>query len=155
MIVTGKPLPGDNLHIHDLSSLEGVKTVSLLLEETLPEWDFLKGVEVKLAVAHGLGNAAALLDSINSGEEVFHFVEIMTCPGGCIGGGGQPRMTDDSVRKARIEAIFREDEGKPVRKSHENPGVAALYREFLGEPLGEKSHYLLHTHYKQKTKVKL
>ena len=134
-IVTGKPLPGDNLHIHSLSSLEGVKTVSLLLDETLPEWDFLKGVEVKLAVAHGLGNAAALLDSIKRGEELFHFVEIMTCPGGCIGGGGQPRMTDDSVRKARIEAIFREDEGKTVRKSHENPGVAALYREFLGKGL--------------------
>ncbi len=152
-LVTGKVLPGENLHLRELAGLEGVKTLSLVLEETLPEWNFLKGVELHLAVAHGLSNASALIEKIKKGEESFHFVEIMTCPGGCIGGGGQPRMTDDSVREARMDAIFREDEGKPIRKSHENPGVAELYREFLGEPLGEKSHHLLHTVYHRKQKV--
>jgi len=77
----------------------------------------------------------------------------MTCPGGCIGGGGQPRMTDDDVRKARIAAIYREDEGRPLRKSHENPAVQQLYTEFLGRPLCEKSHELLHTKYVTRTRV--
>ena len=71
----------------------------------------------------------------------------MTCPGGCIGGGGQPRFTTNEIREARIAAIYREDEGKKLRKSHENPDVAQLYEEFLGKPLGEKSHHLLHTKY--------
>ena len=71
----------------------------------------------------------------------------MTCPGGCIGGGGQPRFTDDSVRLKRISAIYAEDESKKLRKSHDNPAVAELYKEFLGKPLGHKSHELLHTHY--------
>jgi len=153
-IVTGKTLPADNLHIHPLTTLEGIKSVSLTLEDTLPEWDFLQGVEVRLAVAHGLGNASKLLDALRAGTESFHFVEIMTCPGGCIGGGGQPRLTTDEIRKARIEAIFREDEGKPIRKSHENPAISALYRDFLGEPLGEKSHHLLHTGYTPREKVR-
>jgi len=152
-IVTGKPLPGENLHLRPLSTLEGIKTLSLTLEETLPAWDFLKGVEVKLAVAHGLANAGRLLEAVKEGKETFHFVEVMTCPGGCIGGGGQPRFTDDNVRKARMEAVFREDDGKPIRKSHENPGITALYKDFLGEPLGEKSHRLLHTKYKQRDKI--
>ena len=71
----------------------------------------------------------------------------MTCPGGCIGGGGQPRFTDNQIREARIAAIYREDEGKDLRKSHENPALAKLYEEFLGKPLGERSHHLLHTSY--------
>jgi iron only hydrogenase large subunit-like protein len=77
----------------------------------------------------------------------------MTCPGGCIGGGGQPRFTDNAVRAARIAAIYREDEGKRVRKSHLNPEVQRLYDEFLGRPLGEKSHRLLHTHYAPRPRV--
>ncbi len=77
----------------------------------------------------------------------------MTCPGGCIGGGGQPRFTDDAVRLARIEAIYREDEGKKLRKSHENPAIQKLYEEFLGQPLGEQSHHLLHTQYHQRSPV--
>ncbi|MBF9014321.1 MULTISPECIES: NADH-dependent [FeFe] hydrogenase, group A6 [unclassified Oceanispirochaeta] len=154
-IVTGRPLPSEDLHIKPLSTLEGIKTLSLVLKDTVKEWNFLEDVEVRLAVAHGLANASSLLEAIKAGEETFHFVEIMTCPGGCIGGGGQPRLTNDSVRQARIDAIFREDEGKPIRKSHENPAVASLYRDFLGEPLGEKSHHLLHTGYKQKKKVNM
>ncbi|HPS37681.1 MAG TPA: iron hydrogenase small subunit, partial [Candidatus Omnitrophota bacterium] len=83
----------------------------------------------------------------------YHFIEIMTCPGGCIGGGGQPRYTDDSVRMARINAIYKEDAGKKMRKSHNNPQIKALYDEYLKKPLGEKSHHLLHTKYKERSKV--
>ena len=102
---------------------------------------------LNVAVAHGLGNAERLMQRILAGEKTYHFIEVMTCPGGCIGGGGQPRFTTNAVREARIAAIYREDEGKQLRKSHENPEIAALYREFLGKPLGERSHRLLHTKY--------
>ena len=116
--------------------LEGVKEASITIEETVPEWAFLKGATLNVAVAHGLSNAQKVIDRIRSGEGQYHFVEVMTCPGGCIGGGGQPRLTSDSVREARIRAIYAEDEGRELRKSHENPYVQALYEEFLGEPLG-------------------
>lgn len=153
-IVTGTPLPMENLHVAPLTTLEGVKIAEVTLTGCKPEWDFLEGVTARLAVAHGLANAGALLKKVKNGEETLHFVEIMTCPGGCIGGGGQPRFTTDEVRKARIGAIFAEDEGKVLRKSHENPAVEQLYAEFLGEPLGHKSHELLHTHYYQREKIK-
>jgi len=78
----------------------------------------------------------------------------MTCPGGCIGGGGQPRFTTNEIRKARIAAIYQEDEGKPFRQSHDNPAIVQVYEEFLGKPLGEKSHHLLHTTYEEKPRVK-
>jgi NADP-reducing hydrogenase subunit HndD len=153
-LVTGTVLPGDRLHLQPLTTLEGVKSLGITVEHALPQWSFLEGVELKVAVAHGLGNANRLLEAIRDGRESFHFVEVMTCPGGCIGGGGQPRMTDDSVRRARIQAIFREDEGKPIRKSHENPAVAKLYEEFLIEPNGHKAHELLHTEYRRKAVIK-
>jgi len=152
-IVTGKPFPLENLHITDVAGLEGIKEASLKLEGLQKEWSFLEGVELKVAVAHGLGNAATLLDSLQNGKKSYHFVEIMTCPGGCIGGGGQPRMTDDNVRKARIKAIYAEDEGKKLRKSHENPNIQKLYKDFLKQPLGKKSHHLLHTHYTPKERI--
>jgi iron only hydrogenase large subunit-like protein len=134
--------------------LEGVKVASLKIEGAVKDWEFLEGVELKVAVAHGLANAKVILDSIKAGE-VYHFVEVMTCPGGCIGGGGQPRFTDDNVRLKRIQAIYREDEGKKLRKSHENPEIIHLYEEFLGKPLGELSHKLLHTKYKERSLVEL
>ncbi len=146
-IVTGRQVPGDNLHVRPVEGLEGIKEAAVPIEKPLPEWGFLDGVELKVAVAHGLGNARRLLEQLASGKSAYHFVEVMTCPGGCIGGGGQPRFTDDSVRRARMEAIFREDEGKELRKSHANPDVQKLYAEFLDHPLSEKSHELLHTHY--------
>ena len=146
-LVTGRPLPGENLHVQPLAGLEGIKEASLILENVKPEFDFLEEVEVRVAVAHGLGNAGKLLNRIQAGKGDYHFVEIMTCPGGCIGGGGQPRFTDDSVRQKRIEAIYKEDEGKPIRKSHENPAITRIYKEYLGEPLSERSHHLLHTKY--------
>jgi len=91
-----------------------------------------------------------VIESIKSGKKSYHFIEIMACPGGCIGGGGQPRMTTNEVRQARINAIYKEDEGRKLRKSHESPAVKELYEEFLIKPLGEKSHHLLHTTYTNK-----
>ncbi|MBI9020958.1 MAG: iron hydrogenase small subunit [Verrucomicrobia bacterium] len=149
-IITGRGLPMENLHVKPVAGLEGIKEASVVIEGTVPAWSFLEGVEVKLAVAHGLANVRRLLECIKRGEKSYHFIEVMTCPGGCIGGGGQPRLTDDSVRLKRIDAIYAEDEGKALRKSHENEAVQQLYKEFLGAPLGEKSHHLLHTKYKQK-----
>jgi iron-only hydrogenase group A len=150
-IVTGRELPADNLHVRAVAGLEGIKEAALTITGTKPDWSFLEGVEVKVAVSHGLGNARRLLNHIKNGA-AYHFVEVMTCPGGCIGGGGQPRFTDDSIRLKRIAAIYAEDEGKALRKSHENPDIQKLYAEFLKQPLGEKSHHLLHTHYTRREK---
>ena len=146
-IVTGRELPVDNLHVQPIAGLEGIKEAALTIAGTKPDWSFLEGVELRVAVSHGLGNTRRLLERIRSGEGKYHFVEVMTCPGGCIGGGGQPRFTDDSVRLKRIAGIYAEDEGKQIRKSHENQAVMELYRDFLGKPLGHKSHELLHTQY--------
>ncbi|MFP4112912.1 MAG: NADH-dependent [FeFe] hydrogenase, group A6 [Spirochaetota bacterium] len=152
-IVTGKELPLEGLHVKPVVGLEGIKEASLVVSDPLPEWSFLDEVELKVAVAHGLGNAAKLIEEIKAGRRAYHFVEIMTCPGGCIGGGGQPRMTTDDVRRARIDAIYREDEGKPVRKSHLNPQIAEIYEKYLGKPLGDRSHHLLHTEYVARSRV--
>lgn len=152
-IVTGRELPLAGLHVAAVAGLGGVKEASLLIEGTKPEWKFLDGVTLNVAVAHGLSNAQKVISAIRSGEKQYHFVEVMTCPGGCIGGGGQPRYTNNQVRQARIDAIYREDEGKKLRKSHENPDLVKLYEEFLGKPLGEKSHHLLHTQYTPRERV--
>jgi NADP-reducing hydrogenase subunit HndD len=152
-IVTGCAMPFEKLHVQPIMGLEGVKEASVPIEGARPEWSFLEGVTLKVAVAHGLSNANRIIQRIKSGEAQYHFVEIMTCPGGCIGGGGQPRMVSDEVRKARIAAIYREDEGKPLRKSHENPLVRRLYDEFLGNPLSHTSHELLHTEYQSRPRT--
>ncbi len=146
-LVTGEPLPFEKLHVAPIAGLTGVKEVAITVPRAVPEWKFLEGVTLKLAVAHGLANAERLIQRIRSGAASYHFVEVMSCPGGCIGGGGQPRFTTNEVRLARIKGIFAEDEGKTLRMSHENPAIIELYREFLGAPLGERSHHLLHTHY--------
>lgn len=134
-VVTGKTLP--SLDFKDVRGLEGIK------EATVD----LNGTPVKVAVAHTLANARKLMELIKSGKADYAFIEIMCCPGGCIGGGGQPYGTTNEVRKKRIAAIYEADRDLPIRKSHENPAIKKLYEEFLGEPLGEKSHHLLHTHY--------
>jgi len=149
-IVTGKELPMENLHVKPIMGLDGIKKASLKIEGTVDEWSFLEGVELKVAVVHSLSNARKIIEAVENGQE-FHFIEVMACPGGCIGGGGQPRFTTDEVRQKRIEAIYAEDEGKKLRKSHENPEIIQIYEEFLGKPLSEKSHKLLHTHYKSRT----
>lgn len=152
-IVTGKELPFKNLHVEPIEGLLDIKKATLKITGCKSDYQFLEGVELNVAVAHGLGNARKLVEKVRNKEEAFHFIEIMTCPGGCIGGGGQPRFTTDEVRKKRIEAIYKEDEGKKLRKSHENPEVMQLYKEFLGKPLGEKSHHLLHTDYTERDRV--
>ncbi len=146
-VVTGKEVPFKNLNITPVRGLEGIKEASIKIENCLPDWKFLEGVELKVAVAHGLYNARQIMDMIVDGKCPYHFIEIMACPGGCIGGGGQPIPTNDKIRMKRIKAIYKEDEGMPVRKSHENPEIKMIYKDFLKEPLGHKSHKLLHTKY--------
>ena len=104
-------------------------------------------VTVKIAVAHTLKNAKTLMDKIRAGEADYHFIEVMACPGGCIGGGGQPQPVNQEIRAARTAALYSVDEAKTLRQSHKNPDIIALYDKWLGKPLGEKPHHLLHTHY--------
>ena len=112
----------------------------------------LNGFELKVGIAHGLGNARHLLEDIRNGHNEYHVIEIMACPGGCIGGGGQPLHHGNSeILYARANALYREDANKPLRKSHENPYIKTLYEEYLGKPLGEISETLLHTHYFNKS----
>jgi len=146
-LVTGRELPFHNLHVEPITGLDQVKTASLTIEDTLPEFKHLEGVEVKIAVTSGLGGADILMDEIAAGASLYHFIEVMGCPGGCINGGGQPRPICDDYRKKRSDALYREDEGKPLRKSHENPDLQKLYKEYLGEANGHLSHKLLHTYY--------
>jgi iron-only hydrogenase group A len=152
-VITGKELPFENLHVAPIAGLEGVKEASVTIAGTVPEWSFLEGVQFNVAVAHGLGNAKKILERMKSGQAQYHFIEVMTCPGGCIGGGGQPRLTTNEVRTQRTKAIYKEDEGKKLRKSHDNPKVKQIYGEFLIEPLGKKSHHLLHTRYTQRERI--
>jgi iron only hydrogenase large subunit-like protein len=147
-IVSGREVPFTNLNIMPVRGMEGVKEAKVMLKDLKPEWAFLEGVEVSVAIAHGLANANLVAKAVSEGTANYHFIEIMGCPGGCIGGGGQPIPTSPEIRRKRAEAIYAEDEGLPLRKSHENPEVNYLYKEFLGEPLGHRSHDLLHTHYK-------
>ena len=134
-VVTGKEL--QNVNFNEVRGMEGIKEASV----------DLNGTVVRVAVAHGLGNARKLLDQIKAGTTKYDFIEVMCCPGGCIGGGGQPIPTNLETRMARIKAIYETDAGMALRKSHENPAVKKLYEEFLEKPLGHKSHELLHTHY--------
>jgi len=151
-LVTGRELPSVHLHLQPLMGLDRIKTADLLIENTLPDYNFLEGVQVRVAVTSGLKGAAELLDQVKSGTSPFHFIEIMGCPGGCISGGGQPRPVNNEVRTARLQAIYREDEGKALRKSHENKDIQSLYKEFLGAPLGHLSHELLHAGYTPRKK---
>ena len=127
-----------DIEINDLRGFQGIKEGKIEID----------GKEIRVAVAHGLGNACEVLTTVRQDPGRYHFIEIMGCPGGCIGGGGQPIPTSPEIRQKRADAIYAEDAGMPRRKSHENPEVTFIYKEFLGEALGHKSHDLLHTHYK-------
>jgi NADH-quinone oxidoreductase subunit G len=128
----------EKVEFNDLRGFEGIKEATVNIN----------GTDIKIAVAHGLGNARKLLEDIRAGKAEYHAIEIMACPGGCIGGGGQPYHHGDmEILRKRMEGIYKEDESKVIRKSHENPYIKKLYEEFLGEPYGEKAHELLHTHY--------
>ncbi|MCF8374371.1 MAG: [FeFe] hydrogenase, group A [Bacteroidales bacterium] len=151
-IVTGREVPFKNLNITPVRGTEGIKAASIKVENCVEEWKFLEGAELNVAVAHGLKNARIIMDQIAAGESPYHFIEVMACPGGCIGGGGQPIPTNEEIRKKRIAAIYEEDAGMSKRKSHENEEVIAMYKEYLGEPNGHKSHELLHTHYRKRNR---
>ncbi len=126
-----------------------------LLKPLLNDWEWLKGATVKLAVAHGTANARKVMEDIKAGGKFSecHFIEFMACPGGCLGGGGQPIPTTPAIREARAKAIYAEDKAYEVRKSYENPAIAKIYSEFLTDgPTGHKAHKLLHTHYTERGK---
>ena len=146
-IVTGREVPFENLDILPVRGLDGVKEAIIPIEGTVEEWRFLEGAELKCAITNGLENAHKLMEDIKAGDRFYHFIEIMACPGGCLGGGGQPYPVDDAVRLKRMEALYAEDGDLPIRKSHENPEIVKIYKEFLEEPLSHKSHKLLHTSY--------
>ncbi|NLT75350.1 MAG: 2Fe-2S iron-sulfur cluster binding domain-containing protein, partial [Planctomycetes bacterium] len=132
-----------DIELNDIRGFKGIKEAKVLLD----------GQELRLAVAHGLGNAHEVLEMVRKDRSRFHFVEVMGCPGGCIGGGGQPYATansiplDEECLRLRAQALYGLDREKTIRRSHENPDVQRLYKDFLGRPLSEKSHELLHTHY--------
>lgn len=151
-LVTGRELPFDQLHVKPIVGLQRIKTAEILIENPKKEFKFLEGVKVKVAVTSGLKGASILLDEIKQGKSEYHFIEVMGCPGGCISGGGQPRPVNDEIRMKRLQAIYREDEGKKLRKSHENEDIQKIYAEFLGHPLGHLSHELLHTTYTKRGK---
>ena len=137
---TKKELP--RLDFDELRGMDGIRQATI---------DF-DGLPIKIGIAHGLGNARKLLEDIQAGKSEFHAIEIMSCPGGCIGGGGQPYHHGNvEILKKRQMAIYQEDKNKTVRKSHENPYITELYKEFLGKPMSEKAHHLLHTEYFDRT----
>ncbi|NBI06406.1 NADH-dependent [FeFe] hydrogenase, group A6 [Senegalia massiliensis] len=140
--LTGEEL--ENVEFEALRGMDGIREAEVQIGDK----------SLKIGIAHGLGNARAMLESIQKGESKYDAIEIMACPGGCIGGGGQPYHHGDmEIIKKRQKAIYSEDRNKKKRKSHENQEVLKLYKEFLGEPYGEKAHELLHTYYTPKEKI--
>lgn len=133
-VLTGETL--EKLEFMQVRGLEGIREASLTI----------KGQEIRVAIVHGLKNVEGIPEQIKSGTSPYHFIEVMACEGGCIGGGGNAPKTMAKVRE-RQRAIYEEDQKLPIRKSHENIYVQKLYEEYLGEPLSEKSHKLLHTTY--------
>jgi NADH-quinone oxidoreductase subunit G/[NiFe] hydrogenase diaphorase moiety small subunit len=161
-LVTGKKVENffDHANIVPIRGFDGARVAEIpitevgpvpdLLKHLVPNWDWLKGATLRVGIAHGTINARKVLEDIKSGGpfSTCHFIELMACPGGCIGGGGQPIPTSQEIRTKRAQAIYAEDAGYPVRKSHENPRVLEIYQQFLQEgPCGHKSHELLHTSY--------
>ncbi len=166
-LVTGKKIENvfENANIIPLRGFEGIKYAELTIDDVGPvpdmlkhlvsDFEWLKGVTLRVAVVHGTANAKKVCEDIKAGGKLSecHFIEIMGCPGGCLGGGGMPMPTNETIRKARAKAIYDEDESCEIRKSYENPAVLELYEKFLtGGPCSEKSHHLLHTHYENRGK---
>jgi NADH-quinone oxidoreductase subunit G/NADP-reducing hydrogenase subunit HndD len=134
-LITGEERP--MLLVREARDSEGIKESKVQIGE----------LTVGMAVVSGLGSARRIMDQIAQGRSDLHFIEVMTCPGGCVNGGGQPLGVDRAAVRRRRAALYGVDAAESLRTSHDNPAVQALYREFLGEPLGQKSHELLHTHY--------
>jgi iron-only hydrogenase group A len=153
-LVTGKEVPFENLRVTPVRGMEGIRKAEIPIKDTVPEWKFLEGAVLKVIVAHGTANAKKVMTMLCNGElDDYHFIEIMACPGGCIGGGGQPIPTSPEIRQARVRAIYAEDEGLAIRKSHQNPIIKQIYEEFLTDgPCGHLSHKLLHTDYTKRGK---
>ena len=154
-----------NAEITPVRGFEGIKYAELpitnvgpvpdLLKHLVPDWNWLKGATLKIAVAHGTANAKKIMEDIKAGGKFSecHFIEFMACPGGCLGGGGQPIPTNEEIRKMRAKALYDEDNSLPLRKSHENKHISEIYKEFLTDgPCGHISHKLLHTHYLKRGK---
>lgn len=146
-IITGSEMA--DLNLTPVRGLDGVKSAKL----------DIAGTEVRVAVVHQLGNVAKVMDAVREaaarGEEPpYHFIEVMACRGGCVGGGGQPYGTTDEVRTKRAKGLYKDDEASVKRCSHDNEEVAAVYKEFFGEPNSEKAHHLLHTHYQERAMYK-
>lgn len=146
-IITGSEMA--DLNLTPVRGLDGVKSAKL----------DIAGTEVRVAVVHQLGNVAKVMDAVREaaarGEEPpYHFIEVMACRGGCVGGGGQPYGTTDEVRTKRAKGLYKEDEASVKRCSHDNEEVATVYKEFFGEPNSEKAHHLLHTHYQERAMYK-
>ncbi len=166
-LVTGQIADPDDLagQVKEIRGFDGIKYKELTLPQKLgpvpdllkmnkdvpfSDWNWLSGATLKLAVAHGTANAKKVLEDIKAGGPLSqcHFIEFMACPGGCLGGGGQPIPTSPEIRKARAKAIYSEDQAYEIRKSHDNPAVVELYTKFLTEgPVGHTAHKLLHTSY--------
>ncbi len=138
-LISGEAIP--DVDIKSVRGTDGFRTTSIKI----------KDLELKVGVVTGLKNVIPVLDAVNAGKLDLHFIEVMTCPNGCISGGGQPKLLLDSEKeeayKGRIESTYEHDKNLPIRKSHENPSIKKLYEEFLEKPLGEHSHHLLHTKY--------
>ncbi len=139
-VLTGEKLP--KLVYEEIRGLEGIKETTVMIA----------GNEIRIAVAHGLGHVGEVLERVRRSKAaneppLYHFIEVMACPGGCIGGGGQPYGVTDAIRRKRMQGLFTEDRDKAIRCSHDNGEVQQVYSEFLGEPLSEKAHHLLHTTY--------
>ncbi|MCT4562851.1 MAG: NADH-dependent [FeFe] hydrogenase, group A6 [Maledivibacter sp.] len=140
-------MTGEDLEKVDFTQLRGMEGIR---EATVK----INDMDIKIGIAHGLGNARRLLEDIRDGKSHYHAIEIMACPGGCIGGGGQPyHHGNDEIVKKRQQAIYKEDKSKKLRKSHENPEIIKLYEEYLGKPYGHKAHELLHTHYEARERI--
>jgi iron only hydrogenase large subunit-like protein len=143
-LVTGRP--ADRLEFTEVRAVEGLKETYVAIGDR----------NIHVGVANGLHNAKQLLDKVVRGQEQFHVIEVMACPGGCIGGGGQPyppegvKVLDPGLLRKRANALYTIDAGKKLRKSYENPAVDEVYDTYLGGPGSEKAHHLLHTRYTAK-----
>ena len=145
-IMTGKELERDAIVFNNVRGIENVKEAKINIE----------GTEINIAVIHKMSSAKPILEDVKNGKSKYHYIEIMNCLGGCIGGGGQPKtkMSDEiEVKKKRIESLYQRDEEDKIRVSHKNPDIIKVYEEFLGKPLGSKSEKLLHTSYKDKSNL--
>ena len=143
-LITGKEAPAPLLDLQPVRGYEGIREASLDVD----------GLTVNVAVVYGTANVRQMIERVKSGEKQYHFIEVMTCPGGCIGGGGQPKTMlpeADDARKARIASLYKRDSSMKVRKSHENESIKKLYEEFYGQPLSELAEKMLHTMYKERS----